>query len=62
MTREEKDAKLAKLLDRARRTNMSAEERAEQRRSFAYGNAAFENPRITRETVAEQEKAVKAES
>ena len=30
---------------------MTPEEREEQRRSFAYGNAALSNPNITREMV-----------
>lgn len=30
---------------------MSPSEREEQRRSFAYGNAVMENPRITRKSV-----------
>lgn len=60
--RDERVAKLAELLERARRTRMSPQEKAEQRRSFAYGNAAFENPRITREIVEEQEKTIKAET
>jgi hypothetical protein len=42
---------LAELLDRAKRVSMTREEREEQRRSFAYGNAKIENDRITRQTV-----------
>jgi hypothetical protein len=42
---------LAKLLEAAKNAPASAREREEQRRSFAYGNTAFENPLITREMV-----------
>ncbi|TVQ31646.1 MAG: hypothetical protein EA356_14065 [Geminicoccaceae bacterium] len=62
MSSDVKDARLAKLLERARKTSMSPSEKAEQRRSFAYGNAAFENPRITRQTIQDQEKALKETS
>lgn len=44
---------LEKLIDLARKVEPSAEEREEQRRSFAYGNAGFENERITRTMVNE---------
>lgn len=43
------------LLERAKAFKMSADQQAEQRRSFAYGNAAFENSLITREMVAEED-------
>ena len=39
------------LLDKARLTKMTSEQREEQRRSFAYGNSKIENERITRETI-----------
>ncbi len=42
------------LIEAARKASPSAEHREEQRRSFAYGNTAFENSLITREMVAEQ--------
>ncbi len=45
---------LRSLIDAARRVTASAEHREEQRRSFAYGNTAFENSRITREMVDRQ--------
>jgi hypothetical protein len=32
----------------------TAEQREEQRRSFAYGNTAFENARITHEMIDQQ--------
>jgi hypothetical protein len=52
---------LEELLERARRVRMNAAEREQQRRSFAYGNTAIENPLITRETVDRQAEALKAE-
>ena len=42
---------LKKLLDAAKTATPTAEQREQQRRSFAYGNTAFENSRITRELV-----------
>lgn len=42
---------MSKLLDAARGATMSQQEKEAQRRSFAYGNTAFENPLITREMV-----------
>ncbi|GJE59281.1 hypothetical protein [Methylobacterium trifolii] len=39
------------LLEAARRAQPSPEQREEQRRSFAYGNTAFENALITREMI-----------
>jgi len=45
---------LEKLLEAARYRPLTASEREEQRRSFAYGNSNIENARITRETVDQQ--------
>lgn len=42
---------LEKLLDMARRVQMTPEQAEEQRRSFAYGNTKIENDSITRDTV-----------
>jgi hypothetical protein len=42
------------LIEVAKRVTTTPEHREEQRRSFAYGNTAFENPRITREMVDRQ--------
>ncbi len=47
-------AKLEKLIALARNIKMSPEDQEAQRRSFAYGNAGFENDRITRAMVDEQ--------
>ena len=52
---------MKELLERARAVRPSPEQREEQRRSFAYGNTAFENPRITREMIdREAEKLAQA--
>lgn len=53
---------LSVLIQRAREVRMTAEQKAEQRRSFAYGNAAFENPLITREMIREEERRLVEES
>jgi hypothetical protein len=45
---------LQRLIEAAKRANPTAEHREEQRRSFAFGNTAFENERITRAMVNEQ--------
>jgi hypothetical protein len=51
---------LATLLEAAKKIEPTAEHREEQRRSFAYGNTAFENKLITREMVdREAEKLAK---
>jgi hypothetical protein len=42
---------LSALLEAAKRGEPSPEHREEQRRTFAYGNTAFGNRRITREMV-----------
>jgi hypothetical protein len=45
---------LQQLLDAAKKAKPSAEQREEQRRSFAFGNTAFENNLITREMIDRQ--------
>ena len=42
------------LLEEARKHKMTADEKEEQRRSFAYGNARIENERVTREKIDAQ--------
>jgi hypothetical protein len=42
---------LKELIEAAKKAKPSAEHREQQRRSFAYGNAAFENELITREMI-----------
>jgi len=44
-------SRLDELVEETRKLVPSAEEKEEQRRSFAYGNTKIENERITRETV-----------
>ena len=52
---------LRQMLERARRVDMSDEQKEIQRRSFAYGNANIENERVTRKIVdQEAEKLRKA--
>jgi hypothetical protein len=51
---------LQKLLDQAEKAVPSAQEKEEQRRSFAYGNTKIENPRITREMVDREADALGA--
>ena len=45
---------LKQLLEAAKRAQPSPEQREAQRRSFAYGNTAFENELITREMIDQQ--------
>jgi hypothetical protein len=45
---------LERLLEATRNRPLTALEREEQRRSFAYGNANIENPRVTRQIIDEQ--------
>jgi hypothetical protein len=45
---------LKALIEAAKKVQPSAEHREQQRRSFAYGNTAYENPRITREMIDRQ--------
>lgn len=52
---------LQELLDAAKKIVMSPRDKEEQRRSFAFGNANIENPRVTRETVKKAAEALKDE-
>lgn len=47
------DEKLEFLLEKAKKIEMSAAEKEEQRRSFAYGNTKIENDLITRAMIDE---------
>jgi hypothetical protein len=49
------------LIEAARKVQPSADQEEEQRRSFAYGNTAFENSLITREMVDRQAEAIERE-
>jgi hypothetical protein len=44
------------LVEKAKNYVMSADQEEVHRRSFAYGNSAFENPGITRQIVEEEAK------
>ena len=45
---------LKALIEAAKKVTPTPEHREEQRRSFVYGNTAFENERITREMIDRQ--------
>jgi hypothetical protein len=49
------------LIELAKTVRMSAGEKEEQRRSFAYGNTAIENRRISRSLVDEQADKIERE-
>lgn len=51
---------LAKLLEEAKKVQMTPEQREKQRRSFAYGNAKIENERITRRSINKEAEALSA--
>jgi hypothetical protein len=53
---------LKSLLEAAKTAQTTPEHREEQRRSFAYGNTAFENSRITREMIDKQAEELARES
>lgn len=52
---------LQQLLEAAKKSKPSPEQSEEQRRSFAYGNTAFENPLITREMIDRQAEIIAQE-
>jgi hypothetical protein len=52
---------LEMLIEAARSATPSAQQQEEQRRSFAYGNTAFENSLITRQMIDEQAEAMARE-
>lgn len=52
-------SELTRLLEMARRAEMTAEEIEQQRRSFAYGNTKIENEAITRETIDRAAESIK---
>ena len=51
-------SELRTLIEVAKRLPTTAADREAQRRSFAYGNTAFENPIITREMVDREAEAL----
>lgn len=57
MTNELKD-----LIEAAKKARPSPEQREQQRRSFAYGNAAFENELVTRAMIDREAEKLSRES
>lgn len=53
MTHKEHEA-LRDLIEAAKKVSMTEAQVIEQRRSFAYGNSAFENPMITKDMIKEE--------
>lgn len=53
---------LEKLLELAKDAKPTDAQREEQRRSFAYGNTAFENELITREMIDRQAELIEKEN
>jgi ABC-type nitrate/sulfonate/bicarbonate transport system substrate-binding protein len=51
---------ISKLIELAKEVRVTEEHRREQRRSFVFGNTAFENPDITRELVDAVDEAMEA--
>jgi hypothetical protein len=52
---------LERLVERARKVEMTPTELREQRQSFVYGNTHIENDAITREMVAKADRKIEAE-
>ncbi len=50
---------ISRLVELAKAVRPTDAQKEEQRRSFAYGNTAFENSAITREMVDQQAEAMK---
>ena len=55
-----KELSISRLIELSRAVKMTEEQWEEQRRSFAFGNAAFENPNITRAMIDEAADRIKA--
>lgn len=53
---------LARLIERARRIEMTPEQKQQQRISFAYGNTKIENDSITWDTVKKAEEELSKNS
>ena len=51
---------LSKLIEESKRVSTTEEDKEEQRRSFAYGNANIENEHVTRQTIDEAAEALRA--
>ena len=52
-------AELDRLIELAREVKMTSGDAEAQRRSFAFGNAAFENPLITKQMVEQEAEKLK---
>jgi hypothetical protein len=52
---------LSQLIEMAKAVRVSEDQREDQRRSFVFGNTAFENDRITWDMVVRQADAVRSE-
>jgi hypothetical protein len=59
--RVEMTKELEELIEKARKIEMTPDQAAEQRRSFAYGNTHIENSMITRELIADVDRKVAGE-
>lgn len=53
---------LEKLLEEAGKVEMTPQQKEEQRRSFAFGNANIENPRVTREMIDQEAESMKVKN
>jgi hypothetical protein len=53
---------LKALIEAAKKAKPSPAQREQQRRSFAYGNAAFENELVTREMIDREAEKLSRES
>ena len=51
---------ISKLIEMAKAVKMTEAQQEEQRRSFVFGNTAFENPKITRKLIDEVADAIRA--
>lgn len=56
------NSSISRLVEMAKAAHVTPEQREEQRRSFVYGNTAFENANVTREMVNRQADALKEEA
>jgi hypothetical protein len=54
-------AELERLIELAKDVKMTPDQSEAQRRSFAFGNAAFENPLITKKMVDQEAEKLKSE-
>lgn len=53
---------LQALVDKARTMSMTAAQREEQRRNFAYGNSKIENDHISRASIDKAAERIKADN